>query len=186
MRVALVGAQSTGKTTVLKALETEIKDARFFKETTRTVKSRNLPINEFGTEETQSAILDLHVQNITESDCGVNIMDRCILDWFVYTTYLSRDHQDGHHISPQYLEFAEKQFLKYIKHYDVIFYFSPLAVIDDDGVRSVNTQFQKEIVDIFEDVILKYNISVVRLNDNHADRVANIVSKVNELRSNNE
>ena len=172
MRVALIGAQSTGKTTVLEDLKKRILNAKYFNETTRTVMRNNLPINELGTEETQNAILDLHINNIERSKTGINIMDRCIIDWFVYTTYLYNHNPSK--FSKSYLEFAKNMFLKYVKQYDIIFYLSPLGNIENDSVRSTDSNFQNEIVDIFEDIIKTYNIDVIRLDNDRNNRVKTI------------
>ena len=48
-RVALVGASSTGKTTVYELLKSKLPKYEFINESTRTVASYGFPINELGT-----------------------------------------------------------------------------------------------------------------------------------------
>ena len=60
-RVALVGASSTGKTTVYELLKGKLPKYEFINESTRSVKRYGFPINEEGTSETQLAISNFHL-----------------------------------------------------------------------------------------------------------------------------
>ena len=55
-RIALVGASSTGKTTVYELLKNKLPKYEFVNESTRTVGSYGFPINEEGTDATQLEI----------------------------------------------------------------------------------------------------------------------------------
>ena len=59
-RVALVGASSTGKTTVFELLKGKLPKFEFINESTRSVAKYGFPINEAGTSETQLAISSFH------------------------------------------------------------------------------------------------------------------------------
>ncbi len=61
-RVALVGASSTGKTTVYELLKNQFPKWEFVNESTRSVARYGFPINELGTTETQLAISSFHLE----------------------------------------------------------------------------------------------------------------------------
>ena len=85
-RVALVGASSTGKTTVYELLKGKLPKFEFVNESTRTVGSYGFPINEFGTDATQLAISSFHLEALLKP--GNAIFDRGYLDLLVYTNYM--------------------------------------------------------------------------------------------------
>ena len=66
MRIAISGAQSVGKTTILNALRSEkiFKDYHVANEVTRRVQSYGLPINENGTDLTQRLIMQEHIPEV--------------------------------------------------------------------------------------------------------------------------
>ena len=70
MRIAISGAQSVGKTTLINALRSEkaLKDYTFCTEVTRRVGSYGLPINEDGTDITQRLIMQEHIVNYFMND----------------------------------------------------------------------------------------------------------------------
>ena len=87
MRVSFTGAQSTGKTTLLNKCKEVYKDYKFVDEVTRYVrKTYDVKINEIGGTETQLYILAEHIKNHLKPDENL-ILDRCILDGYVYTKY---------------------------------------------------------------------------------------------------
>ena len=61
-RVALVGASSTGKTTVYELLKNKLPKYEFINESTRSVAEYGFPINEKGTSKTQLAISSFHLE----------------------------------------------------------------------------------------------------------------------------
>ena len=61
-RVALVGASSTGKTTVYELLKNKLPKYEFINESTRTIGNYGFPINELGTDATQLAISSFHLE----------------------------------------------------------------------------------------------------------------------------
>ena len=61
-RIALVGASSTGKTTVFELLKNKLPKYEFVNESTRTIGNYGFPINEQGTDATQLAISSFHLE----------------------------------------------------------------------------------------------------------------------------
>lgn len=151
MIVSFTGAQSTGKTTLLKKCKEIYTDYEYVDEVTRLVKRNyNVNINEGGNDVTQLLIINQHIQNtfrqLQEGKRGV-IMDRCIVDGLVYTTYLSVENK----VSRWVAEYARNVFNLLIPHVDKVFYTWPGDVpLVDDGERSVDTEFRDKIITTFD------------------------------------
>tara|TARA_B100000287_G_scaffold427694_1_gene477756 strand:+ start:577 stop:1131 length:555 start_codon:yes stop_codon:yes gene_type:complete len=154
MLVSFTGAQSSGKTTLL----------RYFldwhawgsvDEVTRRIRRDGFEINDDGSNynDTQLAIFADHIQNLfaySGKDMN-NILDRCIVDGFIYTRYFRTQGKVN--------EFVDKMFSyalgRYIEKYDCIFYTNPYDVpLINDGERSMSESFRSQIIKLYEDLIL--------------------------------
>jgi nicotinamide riboside kinase len=171
MKIGITGAQSVGKTTLLNALRSEklFKDYVICDEVTRRVKSYGLPINEEGTDITQRLIMNEHIVNVFMY--GNMLTDRTALDGLVYSAYLYNKNQ----ISANTLKYVREVFNKVWHSYDYVFYIEPEFEIVDDGVRSINKQFRDEIAELFEYVIEKENLSMLRVKGSVRNRVNTIL-----------
>ena len=134
-RVALVGASSTGKTTVYELLKGKLPKFEFVNESTRTVGSYGFPINEFGTDATQLAISSFHLEALLKP--GNAIFDRGYLDLLVYTNYM-----DVSNSTKDYIEDTWNRIKGEYTHY---VYFPIEFKSVDDGVRSVNEEWREDI-----------------------------------------
>jgi GTPase SAR1 family protein len=177
MRIGISGAQSVGKTTLLNALRSEkcFKDYDVRNEVTRTVKSYGIDINEAGSDVSQLLIMKEHIYNLVMFDNMLT--DRTSLDGIVYTHWL---HREGKVSDECYLD-ALAVFRKTINMYDYLFYIAPEFPMEDDGVRSNSEQWQNEIVQIFEDLIIDRGVKVVRVSGSVRERVNTILKTIGEL-----
>lgn len=150
MRVSFTGAQSTGKTTLLNKCKEVYKDYKFVDEVTRYVRrTYDVKINEIGGTETQLYILAEHIKNHLKPDENL-ILDRCILDGYVYTKYQVVNGK----VSEQVLHAFNGVFGVLMDKLDYIFYTDPSDVkLIDDGERSVDFKFREDIIAMFEDLI---------------------------------
>ena len=171
MRIGITGAQSVGKTTLLNALRSEklFKDYVICDEVTRRVKGYGLPINEDGTDNTQRLIMNEHIVNVFMN--GNMLTDRTALDGLVYSTYLFKNNQ----INNNTMKYVKEVFHKVWYSYDYVFYIEPEFDIVDDGVRSINKQFRDEIAELFEYIIEKENLSMLRVKGSVRNRVNTII-----------
>ena len=175
MRIGISGAQSVGKTTLLNALRSEsvFKDYSVCNEVTRRVQSYGLPINEGGNNTTQRLIMQEHIVNLyMHTDM---ITDRTSLDGYVYSQYLF----DRNQISKETMDFVRKVFMRTISEYEIMFYIDPEFEIVDDGVRSADKEFQKDIVSIFQATISREQLYVTKLSGSVRERVQQVIDKVN-------
>jgi len=135
-RVALVGASSTGKTTVYELLKNKLPKFEFINESTRTVGSYGFPINEAGTSETQLAISSFHLEALLRP--GNMILDRCYMDLLVYSKFMER-------ISVETYNYIEDTWNRVKGEYTHYVYFPIEFESVDDGVRSVNEDWREKI-----------------------------------------
>ena len=164
------GAQSTGKTTLLKKVKTLYPDRfDYVDEVTRRIKRFGVPINNEAKDYdlTQSLIIGDHLINYTKvfDNTSENIrdllLDRCIVDGYIYTKYFYKKGK----VSRRVLDFAEQWFKTLTPMYDVIFYTNPSDVkLVDDGERSIDAAFRQDIIDLYEREFLdKYdNICILK------------------------
>ena len=135
-RVALVGASSTGKTTVYELLKNKLPKFEFINESTRTVGSYGFPINEAGTSETQLAISSFHLEALLRP--GNMILDRCYMDLLVYSKFMEK-------ISVETYNYIEDTWNRVKGEYTHYVYFPIEFESVDDGVRSVNEDWREKI-----------------------------------------
>lgn len=174
MRIAISGAQSVGKTTILNALRSEdiFKDYHIANEVTRRVGSYGLPINENGTDLTQRLIMQEHIVNTFMYDNF--IADRSAWDGFVYSVYLWNKGR----ISYDTLNYSQLIFMKVQPTYDLQFYIEPEFDIVDDGVRSVDKSFRDDIIRLFESTAVEYKMNAVRLTGSVRERVQQVLTAI--------
>ena len=182
MICSFTGAQSTGKTTLLKKLYAENGDYpfSFIPEVTRLVsREYNMPINESGDDLTQMLIMTEHVRNIYKNRAdhlirGVHqIFDRCALDGIVYSLWLL---EEGKISRPCY-DACDLIWKNLKDKYDIIFYTSPDDVkLVDDGERSADERFRNEIINIFNIFLERENFDseVVTLKGSVKDRLKTV------------
>lgn len=176
MRIGITGAQSVGKTTLLNCLRSEaiFKDYIICDEVTRKVQKNGFKINEQGGDETQLAIMNMHIDNLKHNNM---ITDRTSLDGYVYSIYL----HDNKNIKRVTLEKVYEIYLETIEKYDYLFYIPPEFEIESDGVRSVNQKFRNDIVQIFKDNYVKCpHKDITVLTGSVKERIEKVLRKINE------
>jgi|TARA_R100000479_G_C6364398_1_gene194338 nicotinamide riboside kinase len=156
MIISFTGAQSTGKTTLLKKLieKNGSYPFEFVPEVTRLVmREYEVPINEDGDDLTQMLIMTEHIRNLYRNRTdrlvrGVHqIYDRCAIDGIVYSHYLLQNQK----ISRDTFDACDLIYKRLKNKYDIIFYTSDKDVeLVDDGERSVDTAFRSNIISLFD------------------------------------
>jgi len=169
-RIALVGASSTGKTTVFELLKGKLPKYEFINESTRTVKSYGFPINEFGTDATQLAISSFHLEALLKP--GNILLDRGYLDLLVYTNFM--DVSDS---TKNYIEDTWNRIKGEYTHY---VYFPIEFDSVDDGVRSVNEEWRKEIDKEFKLLLDGVRKPYLTVTGSPLQRVEQILNFINE------
>ena len=138
MKISFTGTGCSGKSTLLqKCVEYYGDRFTYVREVTRPIARKGLPINESGNDDTQRAIIGAHIENNKLDNV---IMDRCIVDGYVYTQWLFEQQK----VSEETYQYAWNTFRDIVNDIDIIFYCCPLKM-EDDGQRSTNENFQKDI-----------------------------------------
>lgn len=156
-----------------------LKDYTFIDEITRSIKKKGMSINEKGNDDTQTAIMNAHIENLKK---GNNlVLDRCSLDGVVYTHYLYLHGK----VSKDTFDYARQVFFETCLKYDKIFYLKPEFDIVEDGVRSNSVQFRDEIANIFESYIADFNLrkyNVVELTGSVEERLGAVKKEISASR----
>ena len=143
-RIALVGASSTGKTTVYELLKNKLPKYEFINESTRTVGSYGFPINEIGTSETQLAISSFHLEALLKP--GNVVLDRCYMDLLVYSNFMKG-------VTSYTFNYIEDTWNRVKNEYTHYIYFPIEFDSVDDGVRSISEEWRKDVDEEFKDVL---------------------------------
>ena len=175
MKVTFTGPQSSGKTTLLnKCKDVYGPTYRIVDEITRKVGERGFAINEDANNITQLLILNSHIENAILP--GNAILDRCIIDGYIYTKYL---HKKGK-VNRYCVDYAYRLHEELISKYDLFFYTNPHDVpLVDDGVRSASKAFRDTIIEYFEDYMRLHDTSkFVILKGTVEERMAEIEKRL--------
>lgn len=141
MVFSFTGAQSTGKTTLLKQCKELYDNVSFVDEVTRYVKrTYDVPINENAGDVTQLLILNQHLTNSFIK--GDVIMDRCIIDGLIYTEWLYKKGKIGNWVN----DYAWHLFGLLIRKVDIVFHCTADFDLVDDGERSTDVKFRNDII----------------------------------------
>lgn len=169
MRIAIIGAQCTGKTTLLN----EIRDRmilpvqyEYTNEVVRSlVKSHNIKINQDGDFRSQLLVFQAHWRNVLKYDWMVT--DRSCVDAWAYALY---NHSRGHFSSKEMSAF-ESLFAKTVDRYDKVFYLPVEFYLVSDGFRSMDETFRRSIDCMFAHVLAHYKVPYVTLNGSVDKRI---------------
>lgn len=186
MLIGFTGAQCTGKTTLLNMCKDSFDDYKFVNEVTRKVGRMGHVINEQGDDMTQLFILKEHLVNHVIPDDENWILDRCILDGYVYTRWLFNQGR----VNAWVLTYATNLLSLLANKLDYIFYTCPDDIpIEDDGGRSVDEQFRNDILKIYEKLLNSpayvpgadnWKHKVVKLSGTPEQRMNRITTLLNE------
>jgi len=135
-RIALVGAGSTGKTTVFNLLKSELSGYSFVNESTRTVAEYGFKINEEGGDTTQLAVSSFHLKSLLRLQNTV--YDRSYMDLVVYTSLLSK-------VSKETFYFIDNIYQEVKNSYTHYIYFPIEFDAVQDGVRSIDEMWRQEV-----------------------------------------
>jgi len=169
-RIALVGASSTGKTTVYELLKSKLPKYEFINESTRTVASYGFPINELGTSETQLAISSFHLEALLNP--GNILLDRCYMDLLVYSKFMDK-------ISIETYNYIEATWNRVKSEYTHYIYFPIEFKSVDDGIRSINEEWREKIDKAFKQELDNLDQPYLTVTGSPLQRVNQIIQLIN-------
>jgi GTPase SAR1 family protein len=160
MKIALIGAHSVGKSTLV---EQFLKEWPMYKRPEKTyrdiIKEKNLNINMQGDKESQRAILNAlvdEVQLASTSDDKHIIFDRCPVDNMAYTLWHYAKDTEG--FTSEFVMTCKDIAALSLKHIDLIFYVparKEIPITPREG-RETDETFREEIDNIFDSLVNSY------------------------------
>ena len=160
MRIALIGAQNTGKSTLV---ENFIQKWPMYKKPEKTyrdiIKEKNLPLNKEASKESQRTILNALVDEAQQACAKEDkhiIFDRCTVDNIAYTLWHYAKETTG--FSVEYVIDSKAIAALALKYFDVIFYVpvrEEIPVVPREG-REIDLVFRDEINNIFDALVESY------------------------------
>lgn len=172
MKIALSGAQCSGKTTLINEMKKcpVFKDYVFFDEVVRSLKKeRDIRINRDADYLSQILILEKHLENLETENF---VTDRCLLDAFTYATYLTRK---GLYSKEEWSVFREL-FIRGIYRYDKIYLLDSNIPFEKDGFRDSDKIFREDISKLFFDILKDFQINFIFLEGSLQERLNVVIN----------
>lgn len=167
MRIVFTGAQGTGKTTVLNHFK---ENHNIITEVVRLLSKQGVKINEMGNDEGQQTIFNEYIKLLSNKRSYIS--DRCLVDVLSYTKYLYEHGSVSVGIYRQQLDLFKK-FLKDNK--DIIYVYFPIEFdLVDDGVRSMDERFRKEIDNNIKSLLESNDVDYIVMSGTVDKRVRNV------------
>lgn len=178
MKIIFTGAQGTGKTSVMDALPESLHKIKGV--TREIIKDKKLTVNEYSDNAAQTHIFNAYEHQLTSTDNY--IAERGLIDVYAYT--MSR--VKAGKCSPTLVETQLSKIEKFnAKNPETIYIYFPIEFdIVEDGVRSMNKEFQKEIDEIIHTTLLKTGcnyFSVSGTVDQRVSQILNIIDIETEI-----
>lgn len=147
MRVAIVGTHSTGKSTLLKRLESEFPNFFFSDSSTRRSTTPDERRLSKVSDEVQNRIFESikeQEKELEEIEKQTSIfMDRSFIDFTAYTVVFWQDDLVSEKFKDKILKECSKRLESNL--YDIIFYLPIEFGIIDDGIRNTNKTLQYRV-----------------------------------------
>lgn len=133
MKIVITGAQGVGKTTLANQIST-IKNYKLLPEVARIMIDMGHTLDMGVTLDLEFKMLN--IQKKMEEDEAPWVADRCLIDIVAYSGILFPNSRKLNRISFHWLKKSQ---------YDLIFYLPIEFPIEDDGVRSIDVDFQQQV-----------------------------------------
>ena len=173
---ALVGTHSSGKSTLINALKNEkyIQENYFLSESS--TRSAGTRINKEAEDIDQLTILAKIKQYEIDNDLYSKncILDRSFIDFYAYSVYLYYNNK----ISEETLNIIRCEFEKRVDLYTKVFVLVPQFDIDDDGVRSLDVQFQQDIQNIIFSILDSFGVPYMLVVGKIKTRVRCVINNI--------
>ena len=179
MRIILTGAQSTGKSVILKTLQEKYGDKfHYITEVVRNLaKTEGINVNEMGDEEGQNMIFSTYEKLLGNTESYVS--DRGLTDVCAYSYYHAETKKGMNHVATDELA-RVKQFVK--DNPDVLFFYFPIEFdVVNDGFRSTNEDFRHKVDQLILAVLMECKIPYIEVHGTVEERIAIIDKYINAV-----
>ena len=162
MRLCIIGAQNTGKSTLIRHFLARWPMYTLPEKSYRDIiKEKNLSLNEAGNLESQKIIRDVLVDLALDNAGKTNTLhDRCALDNLAYSLWLMENGKldGGDEDASDFLATSIFMVKESMKFYDIIFWVpinANVPLVEAEN-RSINIQYRQEIDNIFHGIYEHY------------------------------
>jgi predicted ATPase len=147
-RIIFTGAQGTGKTTILNEFRNQGKNV--ITEVVRNLAKEGIKINEMGDEKGQKKIFSTYEKLLSEQ--VEYISDRGLIDVLAYTMHLNKRGL----VSDKLVKSQFNALKKFVKNnQDIIYCYFPIEFgVIDDGVRSLDEDYRREIDNNIKEILI--------------------------------
>ena len=171
-RIVLTGAHGTGKTTVLNMFKeggypviTEV--------VRKLAREKGIKINEMGDDEAQKMIFNTYLK---EFEADEFVSDRGLTDVMAYTLYLVNKGKCQTGLLESQLN--ELKNFK-VRNSDIAYFYFPIEFeLEDDGVRSIDPEFQRDIDKNLKTILKEAGINYFLVHGTPEERFQQIVDLV--------
>ena len=155
MKIAIIGAQGVGKTTLAQQINKEYPQFQILPEAARLAQKAGYKLDHTATVETELWLINKQIE--LESEENHWVADRCGIDLLAYIQFLF-SHEN------KLIEFATKTLVPKFNNYDLVVYLpSGEFAIEDDGLRTTDLKFQKDIDNQIKDILDKNKIKFIKI-----------------------
>lgn len=167
MKIAIIGAQGVGKTTLTKQINQDNPIYKILPEAARLAIEAGYRLDETATIETEHWLIAKQVE-LESTDDSMWVADRSCIDLLAYINHLF-SHESA------LLEFAEKTLVPRFSNYDLVLYLpSGEFAIEDDGVRTTDIEFQQAIDQRIRDILEKHQVPFIKIVGSPEERLAKV------------
>lgn len=167
MRIAVIGSHGTGKTTLSKLICEDL-NFNFIPDVARQAHEKKFPINENTPPETQFWILSKQLE-LERNTATPWVSEKSLFDNLIYGGISIKDEE--------VLRVLEKIVFANAT-YDLIFYLPIEFSLEDDGLRSLDPEFQKKVDREFRGLLKKKKIKFVEVQGTVKERVRKALSHI--------
>ena len=170
MRIAIVGSHGTGKTTLAKLLSENL-SINYIPDPVREAHEKKFTINENTSLETQIWILAKQLE--LERNTNVPwVSDKSLFDNLVYGSFSGFGEEALRVIRSIVLTNAR---------YDLIFYLPIEFSIPEDGLRSLNEDFQRKVDKEFRKLFLENNLDYTVIRGSVRNRLNEALKRISSI-----
>ncbi|MFA6520151.1 MAG: ATP-binding protein [Candidatus Paceibacterota bacterium] len=168
MKIAIVGAQGVGKTTLATQINKHYPDFKILPEAARLAKEAGYALDETATTETELWLIAKQIELETRDNKWV--ADRCAIDLLAYIHHLFSEEES-------LIEYATKTLVPRFNDYNLVVYLpSGQFPIEDDGLRMTDEKFQQDIDKKIRDILEKHKIPHVQIIGSPEERLEKVKS----------
>jgi len=166
MKIAIIGAQGVGKTTLANQISKEYPDFKILPEAARLAKEVRYNIDQTATTETELWLIAKQIE--LEDGNEKWVADRSCIDLLAYIHHLFSKEST-------LIEFATKTLVPRFYNYDLVLYLpSGQFAIEDDGARTTDIKFQRAVDTRIRNVLEKHKIPFIKIVGSPKERLAKV------------